>query len=579
MSKIKAATAGLKVLEAWGVKNIYGLPGGSFDSGMQAIYERQATLHYVQVRHEEAGALAASAESKLTGHIGVTFGSAGPGAVHLLNGLYDAKHDHTPVLAIVAQVPTKRMNVDFFQALDEGPIFEDVAVWNRTAMTAAAIPQMIDEAIRQAYKYSGVAVVTIPKDLGWTEIEDKFVPTAALYQHPIMPEPAPQQIDDAWELIKAAKAPLIYFGIGAKHAAKELKAVSERFKMPMISSVLAKGIVEDTNENYLGSTGRVAPKPGVEAGFATDLILWVGNDVPFSIFLINPHAKVIQVDIDSEKLGKRHHVDVGILADAKQTLKALLAKGTALPATPFYQASLANRQNWRDWQASFANDDQTPLRPEPVFDQLNKMASPQAIFGVDVGNVNINFMRLVNLHADQKWTTSGQYATMGYGVPAAIAAKSAYPDRDVYSLSGDGAFAMLGEEIITEVKYQLNIVNFVFSNATLGFIEAEQTDDSQQPLSGVALPDTDWAKVGEGLGALGITVRTLPELKAAVAQAKTANRPVVIDIKLTHAMPFTTEHMALDPKYQSQAEIDAFVKQYQAAGLRPYSYFLAQATK
>lgn len=452
MSKIKAATAGLKVLEAWGVKNIYGLPGGSFDSGMQAIYERRDTLHYVQVRHEEAGAIAASAEAKLTGKVGVTFGSAGPGAVHLLNGLYDAKQDHTPVVAIIAQVPTKRMNVDFFQAIDEEPIFDDVSVWNRTAMTAESIPQMYDEAIRQAYKHSGVAVVTVPKDFGWTEIEDNFEPTADLYQQPIMPEPDPKRIDAAWDLIKNAKAPLIYFGIGAKHASKELKAVSEKFHMPMISSVLAKGIVEDEYENYLGSTGRVAPKPGVEAGFANDLILWVGNDVPFSIFLINPRAKVIQIDIDSEKLGKRHHVDVAILADAKKALQALADKGTELPETDFYKASLLNRQNWRDWQASFVNDDSQPLRPEPVFDQINKMASKRAIFGVDVGNVNINFMRLINLHGDQKWTTSGQYATMGYGMPAAIAAKSAYPDRDVYSLSGDGGFAMLCEELLTKLN-------------------------------------------------------------------------------------------------------------------------------
>lgn len=223
-------------------------------------------------------------------------------------------------------------------------------------MTAESIPQMYDEAIRQAYKHSGVAVVTVPKDLGWTEIEDQFEPTADLYQQPIMPEPDPKRIDDAWKLIKNAKAPLIYFGIGAKHAGKELKALSEKFHMPMISSVLAKGIVEDEYENYLGSTGRVAPKPGVEAGFANDLVLWVGNDVPFSIFLINPRAKVIQIDIDGEKLGKRHHVDVAILADAKKALQALIDKGSDLPESDFYKASLLNRQNWRDWQASFNED-------------------------------------------------------------------------------------------------------------------------------------------------------------------------------------------------------------------------------
>lgn len=174
MAKISGSDAVLQVIQKWGVKHIYGLPGGSFDSTMNAIYNQRETLKYIQVRHEEAGAIAASADYKLTGKIGVCFGSAGPGAVHLLNGLYDAKEDGIPMLAIVAQVPTKRMNMDFFQAMNEEPIFDDVAVWNRTAMTAESLPMLTDEAIRQAYAHNGVAVLTIPKDLGWAEIEDNF---------------------------------------------------------------------------------------------------------------------------------------------------------------------------------------------------------------------------------------------------------------------------------------------------------------------------------------------------------------------------------------------------------------------
>ena len=181
MAKISGSDAVLKVIQKWGVKHIYGLPGGSFDSTMNAIYNQRETLKYIQVRHEEAGAIAASADYKLTGKIGVCFGSAGPGAVHLLNGLYDAKEDGIPMLAIVAQVPTKRMNMDFFQAMNEEPIFDDVAVWNRTAMTAESLPMMTDEAIRQAYAHNGVAVLTIPKDFGWAEIEDNFETNASVH--------------------------------------------------------------------------------------------------------------------------------------------------------------------------------------------------------------------------------------------------------------------------------------------------------------------------------------------------------------------------------------------------------------
>lgn len=576
MAKISGSDAVLKVIQKWGVKHIYGLPGGSFDSTMDAIYNQRETLKYIQVRHEEAGAIAASADYKLTGKIGVCFGSAGPGAVHLLNGLYDAKEDGIPMLAIVAQVPTKRMNMDFFQAMNEEPIFDDVAVWNRTAMTAESLPMMTDEAIRQAYAHNGVAVLTIPKDFGWAEIEDNFETNASV--HTVnYPAPTAESVADAVKLIKAAKSPMIYFGVGAKDAAEELKAASEKFKMPLVSSVLAKGIIEDDYPAYLGSTGRVAPKPGAEIGFSTDLILWVGNNVPFSIFLFNKKAKVIQIDIDSEKFGKRHHTNVAIQADAKKALAAINAAGEARDDSAFYDAAVADKKNWDKWQASFNDSTESPVRPEPIFDVLNQEASDKAVWAIDVGNVNINFERLIRMHDDQKWATSGIYATMGFGVPAALAAKVNYPDRDVYSLSGDGAFAMLSEEILAQVKYNLHIINIVFSNETLGFIEAEQTDDSHQPLYGVDLPDTDWAKVGEGYGAVGYTVRTKAEFKQALEDAKKTDKPVVIDVKLTHAMPFTTEHMYLDDAWQDKDKIAEFVKKYDAQALKPFSYFLKQA--
>ncbi|MCG0895587.1 pyruvate oxidase [Lactiplantibacillus plantarum] len=576
MAKISGSDAVLKVIQKWGVKHIYGLPGGSFDSTMNAIYNQRETLKYIQVRHEEAGAIAASADYKLTGKIGVCFGSAGPGAVHLLNGLYDAKEDGIPMLAIVAQVPTKRMNMDFFQAMNEEPIFDDVAVWNRTAMTAESLPMMTDEAIRQAYAHNGVAVLTIPKDFGWAEIEDNFETNASV--HTVnYPAPTAESVADAVKLIKAAKSPMIYFGVGAKDAAEELKAASEKFKMPLVSSVLAKGIIEDDYPAYLGSTGRVAPKPGAEIGFSTDLILWVGNNVPFSIFLFNKKAKVIQIDIDSEKFGKRHHTNVAIQADAKKALAAINAAGEARDDSAFYDAAVADKKNWDKWQASFNDSTESPVRPEPIFDVLNQEASDKAVWAIDVGNVNINFERLIRMHDNQKWATSGIYATMGFGVPAALAAKVNYPDRDVYSLSGDGAFAMLSEEILAQVKYNLHIINIVFSNETLGFIEAEQTDDSHQPLSGVDLPDTDWAKVGEGYGAVGYTVRTKAEFKQALEDAKKKDKPVVIDVKLTHAMPFTTEHMYLDDAWQDKDKIAEFVKKYDAQALKPFSYFLKQA--
>lgn len=575
--KISGSDAVLKVIESWGVDHIYGYPGGSFDSTMNALHNQADKLKFIQVRHEEAGALAASADAKYSGKIGVCFGSAGPGAVHLLNGLYDAKVDRVPVLALVAQVPTTRMNIDYFQAMNEQPIFDDVAVWNRTAMTAQSLPQLVDIAIQEAYEKRGVAVLTIPKDLGWAQINDTYVSNANTQVKPYAPEPNYGAVEEALRLIRAAKAPMVYFGMGAKHAATELKEISEKYKMPLLSSVLAKGVLEESFPAYLGSTGRVAPKPGAEISLVADVIVWVGNDVPFSIFLFNPGAKVIQIDIESAKLGKRKKASVPILGDAKKSLRALIDAGEPLAPTPFYEAALADKRNWEEWQDSFKNSPEMPVRPEPIFDVLNKKASERAVVAVDVGNVNINFERLFDIHGDQKWCTSGKYATMGWGLPAAISAKVLYPDRDVYSLSGDGAFAMMIEEVLTQVKYGLHVVNVVFSNETLGFIEAEQRDDTNQPLSGVDLPDTDWATVAKGMGAEGYTVRTKAEFEAAMDAASLTKLPVVIDVKLTHKMPFTTQHMFLDPAWQNPKDIAEFVEKYQAQALKPFRYFLAQA--
>lgn len=578
--KINAGDAVLRVLEQWGVPRIYGLPGGSFDSMMNAIHNERDRIDFIQVRHEEAGALAASAEAKLTGRIGVCFGSSGPGAVHLLNGLYDAREDRVPVLALVGQVPQQFMNIDYFQAMDEEPIFADVAVFNRTATNAEGLPALIDEAIRQAYKFHGVSVITIPKDLAWTPIEVQDVATAKNFRKPIAVPAHDDLIKQAVDLIATAKAPLLYFGRGASNAHDELVELSEKFKMPMVSTHPSKGVVEDTHPAFLGSAGRVATKPAAEAAYTADVIVWVGNDNPFASKLVGPNAKVIQIDNDSEKLGKRlqTHMAIAILADAKLTLQQLLDAGEELPATAFYRASLANKRNWEEWIASFNNDARVPLRPEPIFNIINEQTDPEDVFLIDVGNVNINFARFTHLLPTNKWSTSGKHATMGYAVPASLAAKLEYPDSTVYSLSGDGGFAMLSEEILAQVKYHAPVINVVFSNQTLGFIEAEQRDDSHQPLSGVDLIDTDWAKVAEGYGAVGFTVRTIDEAKRAFAEAKAADKPSVIDVKLTGEMPLTTMYMHLS-EHDDPALVKEFQDKYEAQSLKSLDYWLEQEDK
>ncbi|RMC44969.1 pyruvate oxidase [Lactobacillus sp. ESL0230] len=566
MAKINGANAMLQVLLDWHIDHIYGFPGGSFDSTMNAIHDFKDKLKFIEVRHEEAGALAAAAEYKFTGQAGVCFGSAGPGAVHLMNGLYDAKYDKVPMVAIIANVPTSRQDIDFFQAFDEKPWFDSVAVWNHQIKTAEQIPGMMDEALRQAYAKKGPAVLILPKDFGWDKINDNFrVTYNSISAIPNYAAPKKADVDAAVKLLAEAKNPVVYYGMGLKGHGDVLKAFAEKFKTPLLSSVIAKGIVEDEFPAYLGSIGRVAPKASDDIQMHADLVIWVGNNSPFSVFFFAPKAKVIQIDVDSEKLGKRHAVDVPILADGAKTLQAMIDAGEAREESPIYKAGLADRQNWDEWQQSFVDSDEMPVRREPIFDVINKYADDNAQYAIDVGNINIDFQRLINLHGEQTWATSGLYATMGFGSPAAIAAATVHPEREVWNLGGDGGFAMMSQELLTEARYNMHIINVVFTNETLGFIEAEQVDQSHQPLSGVIMPDNDWAKVAEGMNVKGVTVRTKKEFEDAVKEFKQMDGPMLIDVKFTHDMPYSTELNTLDDP--------EFVEKYQAQGLKPFSYF------
>lgn len=564
MKTIKSGAAMLKVLQSWGIDHIYGIPGGSFNSTMQALYENQQ-VRYIQVRHEEVGALAASAEAKLGGKIGVCFGTAGPGATHLFNGLYDAQMDHAPVLALVGQVASGAMNYDAFQELNENPMFADVSVYNRTVMTPESLPHVVDEAIRRAYELKGVAVVTIPVNYGYADIPDLDISAANAHRkgYALADD---KDIKAAARLLAEAQKPALYIGIGTRGASEEVIKLSDHYGMPIVSSVMAKGIIPDRHPNYMGSAARVATKPGNEALAEADLILFVGSDFPFARFFFPANAKFIQIDADSSKLGKRHKTDVAILSDAKYAMQQLLKAGPQKTERYWLEANQKNRQNWLGYLQAFENRADVPLFVEPVFKEINRIAQEDAIFVCDVGNTTIYAVRQLNMNGKQLFTTSGLFATMGYGVPGGIGAKLTYPDRQVFTLNGDGAFAMVLQDIITQVKYKLPVINVVFSNASLGFIDAEQ-EDTKQPKYGVNLMDADWAKAAEALGAKGFRVTKPEQLKAAFDEAQKSETPVVIDVKIANSRPFPAEAFVLDEKKYGKEAVAAFKKRYSVEDL------------
>lgn len=581
-STIAAGLAVVKVLEAWQVDHLYGIPGGSFNSIMDALSAEKENIHYIQVRHEEVGAMAAAADAKLTGKIDVCFGSAGPGGTHLMNGLYDAREDHVPVLALIGQFGTTGMNMDTFQEMNENPIYADVAAYNVTAVSARTLPHVIDEAIRRAYANQGVSVVQIPVDLPWQEIpQDSWYASAINHQKPLLPVPDPDLVKKLTQQLVDTKRPVIYYGIGAYTAGKELQQLSELLKIPLMSTYPAKGIVPDSYPAYLGSANRVAQKPANEALAQADTVLFIGNNYPFAevsnAFKNTQHF--LQIDVDPAKLGKRHQAEVAILADAKATLQQVLEQVSEREETPWWKANLANRKNWRDYLSKLENKQFGELQAYQVLKAVNDIADEDAIFSIDVGDINLNANRNLNLTPKNRHFTSNLFATMGVGIPGAIAAKLDFPDRQIFNLSGDGGAAMTMQDLVTQVQYHLPAINVIFTNKQYAFIKDEQEDTNKNDFIGVEFDDIDFSLVAKAVNMKGFRVTKIEDLAPTFAKAKeiAKTEPVLIDAVISGDRPMPVEKLQLDPAKFSQEEIDAFVKRYEAQDLRPFADFLKEA--
>lgn len=576
---IKAGVATVKVLESWGVKHIFGIPGGSINSLMDALYVERDNIGYVQVRHEEVGALAASMHAKYTGHIGVCFGSAGPGGTHTLQGLYDAREEHVPLLALIGQFGTAGLNWDTFQEMNENPIYADVAIYNRQVSTAAQMPHVIDEAIRQAYAKNGVAVVQIPVDLGWVDIpEDGWYSAANAsrrYPNPTLDE---RDIDAAVEILNHAERPVVFAGIGTRGEHQIVMDLCRKIKAPLANTGISFDNFPSDFEALLGSPNRVSTKPSVECFPEADTVLFVGNNYPFAEVsnLFKNVKHFIQIDIDPSKLGKRHRTDVAILGDAGDALRAIHAKVDEKPGTGWWRANLENVANWREYVTKLEKKREGDLQLYQVYDAINAVAEEDAIFSVDVGDVTQTSIRHLHMNPKQMWRTSSLFATMGVGIPGAISAKLDFPDRQVWNLAGDGGFNMTMQDLATAVQYDLPTLHVVFNNQQYGFIKDEQEDTNLGYL-GVHFMDIDYAKLAEAMGAVGHTVNTIDEAHAVLAQAAQEVRDgkvVVVNARITNERPLPAEMLELEPRLFSAERIEAFKKRYEAEDLKPLSYFL-----
>ncbi|WP_247905959.1 pyruvate oxidase [Streptococcus anginosus] len=578
--KITASAAMLNVLKTWGVDTIYGIPSGTLSSLMDALAEDK-DIRFLQVRHEETGALAAVMQAKFGGSIGVAVGSGGPGATHLINGVYDAAMDNTPFLAILGSRPVNELNMDAFQELNQNPMYHGIAVYNKRVAYAEQLPKVIDEACRAAVSKKGPAVVEIPVNFGFQEIDENSYYGSGSYERSfIAPALNEVEIDKAVEILNNAERPVIYAGYGGVKAGEVITELSRKIKAPIITTGKNFEAFEWNYEGLTGSAYRVGWKPANEVVFEADTVLFLGSNFPFAEVYeaFKNTEKFIQVDIDPYKLGKRHALDASILGDAGQAAKAILDKVNPVESTPWWRANVKNNQNWRDYMNKLEGKTEGELQLYQVYNAINKHADQDAIYSIDVGNSTQTSTRHLHMTPKNMWRTSPLFATMGIALPGGIAAKKDNPDRQVWNIMGDGAFNMCYPDVITNVQYNLPVINVVFSNAEYAFIK-NKYEDTNKHLFGVDFPNADYAKIAEAQGAVGFTVDRIEEIDAVVAEAVKLNKEgktVVIDARITQDRPLPVEVLELDPKQHSEEAIKAFKEKYEAQELVPFRLFLEE---
>ncbi|MBG9471691.1 pyruvate oxidase [Priestia megaterium] len=533
MIKTTAGKAAMSVLKEWNIDHIFGMPGDSINHFMDNLRSEKDEIEFIQVRHEEVGALAASSYAKITGKIGVCLSIGGPGAIHLLNGLYDAKADGAPVLVLAGQVPRAKLGNESFQEVNLERVFDDVSVFNHRVDSPESFPHLLQQAIRTAYAKKGVAVLVIPDDIPSSTIKiDEKTPIANVSK--TISHSDPEDIAKALLAIKYAKKPVILAGTGAKHAKLELAQFAEKIAAPVIFTLPAKGILPDHHPYNLGQLGQLGTKPAYEAMEETDLLIMIGTSYPYREFLPDG-AEAIQLDSDATQIGRRYPVSIGLVGDSKTTLSQLTHNLDYQENRRFLEECQVNMENWWKHVEKEENEVSTPIKPQQVIPKLQKIVDDDAIVSVDVGNVTVWMARHFRM-TNQKFVISSWLATMGCGLPAAIAGKLAHPEKQSVAVCGDGGFTMVMQDFVTAVKYKLPIVVVVLNNSEIGMIKYEQAIQGHLDYQ-TQLGEMNFAKFAESCGGIGYRVEKHEELETAFEKAALATVPVVIDVVVADEPP------------------------------------------
>ena len=546
-------------LSEWGLKRVYGYPGDGVGGLDVALEKAKGFMEYVQVRHEEMAAFMASAHAKFTGQVGLCYATSGPGAIHLLNGLYDAKLDHVPVVALVGQQARTALGASYQQEVDLQNLFKDVA---SEFLGLASVPEqirhLIDRAVRIAHTKRSVTCVILPNDLQLLPYEDPPLAHGATHTGVGYAGPAklPEQalLRAAADVLNSGKKVAMLVGAGALEATDEVIAVAERLRAGVAKALLGKAVVPDELPYVTGSIGLLGTKPSWDLMKGCDTLLMVGSSFPYSEFLPKPGAaRGVQIDIDGSRLSLRYPMEINMVGDSVTTLRALLPMLQQKTDTSWTREIESGLNSWWKTLEARAMDLADPLNPQRVFWELSPRLPDNAIITADSGSVANWYARDLKMRRGMKASLSGGLASLGAGTPYAVAGKMAFPDRTVIACMGDGAMQMNGLNVmITISKYwkrwsNPRLIVLVLNNRDLNQVtweERVQLGAGKTELT-QAIPDFPYHKYAELIGLKGIFVNNPEEVGAAWDEALSADRPVILEAFTDPNVPPLPPHITL----------------------------------
>src|SRR5436853_6162416 len=534
--KTTASDILIDAIHDWGVDVVFGLPGDGINGSMEALRKRADKIRFVQVRHEEAAAFMAVAYAKYTGKLGVCLATSGPGGLHLLNGLYDAKLDGQPVLAITGLQYHDLVHTYTQQDIELDKVFMDVCVYNTRVMGANHVENVADLACRTALAYRGVSHITIPVDTQEEEINPKTLSKRNVPHHTSdvcaigALVPPDSDLERAAYILNSGKRVAILVGRGALKSTDELEVLAETLGAPIIKALLGKAAVPDTSPYTTGGIGLLGTKPSQEAMENCDTLLMVGTSFPYIEFLPKPgQARAIQIELDPMRIGLRYPVEVGLVGDSRRTLQRLLPMASRNKNRKFLEKAQSGMRDMWQLMQTYGTRMDKPMKPQVVAWELGKHLAEDAIISCDSGTIATWWARQIPAKRGQMHSLSGNLATMAPGLPYAIAAQIAYPDRPSIAFVGDGGFSMLMAEFATCVKYKLPVKTFIIKNNTLGQIKWEQMVFLGNPEYGCELHPINFALFAQACGGTGLTIEDPKDCGRTVEQALNTPGPVVVE--------------------------------------------------